>query len=288
MVGGCLAAIAIGLGACQRGPSPEELALNESKAENARLQGELQARDSLIGDMTLSFDEIERNLALVEEKEKLVTSEAEGAELGMDKRQQIVRDIQLMNGLMKESRDKIAELEKRLDKSNIEAGGLRKKLKDLDAQLAMRDSAIAGMKDELLARDFKITQINDQLTAIELEIAKREAIIQQQEHEINKAYLVMGTYEELEQQGVLVKEGGVVGIGKHVALRNDASTARFKEVDVRDLKTVPLNVEKANLVTEHPKASYEIVEQNDQMAYLEIKDPSEFWRLSKYLVVEVK
>jgi hypothetical protein len=144
------------------------------------------------------------------------------------------------------------------------------------------------MKDELLARDFKITQINDQLTAIELEIAKREAIIQQQEHEINKAYMAMGTYEELELEGVLTKEGGVVGIGKHVTLRDDASAKGFKEVDVRDLKTVPLNVEKATVVTEHPKNSYQIVEQNDQMAYLEIKDPTEFWRLSKYLVVEVK
>jgi predicted nucleic acid-binding Zn-ribbon protein len=144
MISGCLTAAVMALAACQRGPSPEELALNESKAENAKLQNELRSRDSLIGDMTLSFDEIERNLSLVEEKEKLVTSEAQGAELGMDKRQKIVRDIQLMNGLMKESRDKIAELEGRLDKSKIEAGGLRKKLKELDEQLAARDVAITA------------------------------------------------------------------------------------------------------------------------------------------------
>ncbi|HMC97821.1 MAG TPA: hypothetical protein VKG92_09215 [Flavobacteriales bacterium] len=284
-----IAAIGI-LAGCNSGPSPEELAKQKAEAENTRLVAELQARDSLIGEMTMSFDDIEKNLALMEEQEKLVTSEASGNELAMDKRKRIVRNVQLMNGLMQESRDKIAELNARLDKSKIEASGLRKKLKELDAMLASRDSSITSMKDQLLAKDFRITQVNDQLTAIELEIAKREAIILQQETEINKAYVVMGTYKELEQKGVLTKEGGLVGIGKHVTLRDDARAAQFREVDLRELHKVPLEVkaDKAVLVTEHPKGSYRIVEENDGLAYLEINDPAEFWRLSKYMVVERK
>jgi hypothetical protein len=276
-----------GLSACQSGPSPEEIARDEARAESARLRGELQARDSLIGEMTLSFDEIEKNISLMDDREKLI-AKASGDEMGMDKRQRIVKDLQLMNGLMKDSRDRIAELTKRLDKSKIDASGLRKKLKELDMQLAERDSAIANMKDDLLARDFKIAQINDQLTAIELEVAKREAIIQQQEHEINKAYIAMGTFKELEAKGVLVKEGGVIGIGKRTNVSDDASPAQFQEVDVRELRKLPLSSDKAKLVTEHPKKSYAIVGQGDELAYLEIKDPQEFWKLSKYLVVEVK
>lgn len=273
---------------CQTGPSEEELARQRFVADNERLTAELHARDSLISEMTLSFDEIRNNIDLVAEQEKLVTSEAANSELALDKRKKIVRDIQMINGLMQQSREKISQLNGRLDRSRIEASGLRKKLKELDALLASRDSSLMNMKDQLLAKDFQITQVNDQLTAIELEIAKREAIIEQQTLALNKAYMAMGTYKELEQKGVLTKEGGIAGIGKHVAVNDDAGTSAFKEVDIRELHTVPLHGEKAVLVTEHPKNSYRIVEEEDKLAYLEIKDPEEFWRLSKYMVVELK
>ncbi|HEX2616270.1 MAG TPA: hypothetical protein VHL57_01945 [Flavobacteriales bacterium] len=275
---------ALALAACQQGPSPEEQARDKALSESAQLRNELQSRDSLIGEMALSFDEIENNIALMDESGKSIASAKD--EANMDKRQRIVKDLQLMNGLLKDSRDRIAELNKRLDRSKIDASGLRKKLKELDMQLAMRDSSIATMKDELLARDFKIGQVNDQLTAIELEVAKREAIIAQQEHEINKAYIATGSYDELAQKGVLTKEGGVIGIGKRTEVRDDAGPGQFTEVDVRELRKVPVNAKSAKLITEHPKSSYQLVEENDHLAYLEIKDPEQFWKRSKYLVLE--
>lgn len=279
--------IAVLATACSQGPSEAEIARDAAVAETARLRSELVMRDSLIGEMTTSFDEIERNIALMDEREKLIAG-AHTDEMGLDKRNRIVRDLQLMNGLMSDSRARIAELTGRLDKSKIEASGLRKRLKDLDLQLAQRDSMMTGMKDELLARDFKIEQINEQLSAIELEVAKREAIIRQQEHEINKAYVAMGTYKDLESKGVLVKTGGVIGIGKRTDLSDAANATQFQEVDVRELRKLPLSGEKPKLVTDHPRNSYSIVAAGDELAYLEIKDPQEFWKLSKYLVVEVR
>ena len=270
--------------ACENGPSPGELA---ARSETERLKNELQGRDSLIGEMALSFDDIEKNIMLMDQREKVLSENAEG-ELNMDKRKKMVRDLQLMNGLMQESRERIAELTKRLDKSKVETGGLRKKLKALDLMLASRDSSISSMKDELLARDFKIEQVNEQLTAIELEVAKQEAYIEQQTNEMNTAWYVVGTSKELEDQGVVTRSGGLIGIGKTAAMNGEVAIDRFKAVDVRQTSRVPLGVKKAQLVTEHPKGSYAIVEEGDELAYLEIKDPAAFWRLSKYMVVEVK
>jgi len=270
--------------ACQNGPTEGETA---ARAETERLKAELQGRDSLISEMALSFDDIEKNIALMDEREKVLGENADG-ELNMDKRQKMVRDLQLMNGLMKESRDRIAELTKRLDKSKIDASGLRKKLKDLDLMLAARDSSISTMKGELLARDFKIEQVNEQLTAMELEVAKREAFIEQQTNEMNTAWYVVGTSTELEEQGVVTHTGGLIGIGQTAAVNGDVANDRFKQVDVRQTSRVDLGVKKAHLVTEHPKGSYTIVEEGDELAYLQIKDPTAFWRMSKYMVVEVK
>lgn len=41
-------------------------------------------------------------------------------------------------------------------------------------------------------------------------------------------------------------------------------------------------------MSEHPKDNYQIVEEGDDLAYLEIKDPAAFWKPSRYMVVEVK
>lgn len=270
--------------ACQSGPSEAELA---ARAETESLKSQLQSRDSLIGEMALSFNDIEKNIALMDEREKFLGDNAQG-ELDLNEREKIVRDLQLMNGLMQESRDRIADLTKRLDKSKIEAGGLRKKLKELDRMLASRDSSIASMKDGLLAKDFQIEQVNQQLTAMELEVAKREAFIEQQTNVMNTAWYTIGTSKELEDRGVITSTGGLIGIGKSQELSQDVSMNQFKEVDVRTTQRVTLQGKKAKLVTEHPQASYTIVEEGDQLAYLEIKDPVAFWRLSKYMVVEVK
>lgn len=270
--------------ACESGPSPAELA---AQAENARLTNDLAGRDSLISEMTSSFDEIESNIRLMDDREQILSTSSEG-ELGTNKKEKIVRDLQLMNGLMKESRDRIKELTARLDKSKIDAKGLRSKLRELDLQLAQRDSIITNMKDGLLARDFRIEQVNSHLDSIELVVAKREAVIDQQTTELNKAYYVLGTKKELEEKGVLTLEGGFIGIGKRASLNSDATASTFMMADLRELQRIPVQHKKAELVTEHPASSYAMVEENDMIAYLEIKNPEAFWKLSKYAVVEVK
>lgn len=270
--------------ACNRGPSEQEQAL---MTKSAQLEAQIASRDSLIEDMTRSFSDIESNLALIDEREKLL-QQNNTDELSLDQRKRITRDIQLMNSLMNESRERIADLTKRLDKSRIESSGLRKKLKDLDFMLATRDSSITNMKDQLLAKDFKIEQVNQQLTAIELEIARREATIEQLGDELNTAWYAVGTQKELEENGVITRSGGVLGLGRTAALNDGVSAERFRAVDTRETRRIPLEGKKVELVTEHPNGSYEIVEENEHLAYLEIKDPNSFWKLSKYMVAEVK
>lgn len=84
------------LGSCNTGPSEVEMA---ARSEADRLKNELVVRDSLISEMALSFDEIEQTFSMFDEREKLLGESAAG-ELNLDKRQKIVRDVQLMNSPM--------------------------------------------------------------------------------------------------------------------------------------------------------------------------------------------
>ncbi|MBX2971977.1 MAG: hypothetical protein KF797_02640 [Flavobacteriales bacterium] len=280
---GTAALVALGLVACQSGPSESEKA---ALSDNARLKNEVLSRDSLIEDMTRSFGDIEQNLALLEDREKLVSPDE--ASLTVDQRQRIMRDIQLMNSLMKESRDRIADLTKRLDRSTVESGSLRKKLKALDAELASRDSALTLMKEELLAKDFKIEEVNQRLNAFELEMARREATIEQLGNEMHTAYYAVGSAKELEEKGVVKRDGGVLGIGRSTQLNSAVAGNSLSTIDTRNTDRIPLAGKKVELVTDHPAGSYEIVKEKDKLAYLKIKDPDAFWRLSHYLVAEVR
>lgn len=279
----CTGALLLVLPACQSGPTPSEVRL---ASQRDSLITALDQRDSLIGSMSLSFNEIEKNLDLVDEKELNVNNTSE-ADLTMDQRERILRDIQLMNGLMNDSRERIADLTKKLDNSKVDAKGLRKKLKDLDLQLAQRDSSLAVLKEELIARDFKIEQVSQQLGTMEMELAKTQAFLQQQTDDLNLAWYVVGERKELQERGVITREGGVLGIGRTSTVNNDISAAAFTEVDQRNTDRIPVNSKEAKLVSEHPAASYELVKENEAVAYVHIKDPASFWRLSRYAVLEV-
>ena len=273
------------LSACDRGPSETELA---AKTESERLRAELQARDSVIADLSNSFNDIEENLAMVHDREQAVIDNSSEQKIGTDQRERILRDLQLMNGLMQESRDRIAELTGKLDKSKVESGSLRKKLKGLDAEIAARDSAITLMKDHLLAKDFKIEEVNQQLSSLELEIARRQATIEQLGNELHTAWYAIGTRRELEDEGVLARTGGVLGIGRTSEVKQDVADNHFHQVDMRTTERIPLEGKKVDLVSEHPAGSYDIVQNGEELAYLQIKDADAFWRLSHYLVAEVR
>lgn len=95
--------------------------------ENQRVSfsRQLSERDSTLNDWLTSFDEIEKNLRMIKEKEKLITVNSAGSEVSADKRQQIMEDIKTINTLLDENRKKIASLNAQLKQSGITITGLQ-------------------------------------------------------------------------------------------------------------------------------------------------------------------
>jgi hypothetical protein len=107
---------------------------------------------------------------------------------------------------------------------------------------------------------------------------------------MNKAWVVSGTYRDLKEKGLLLREGSILGLGGKESLQeNSLKDELFTEVDITETRTIPVNSKTAKLVTDHPADSYEMVKDgSDIIAYIEIKDPDAFWKISKYAVVEVR
>jgi hypothetical protein len=71
-------------------------------------------------------------------------------------------------------------------------------------------------------------------------------------------------------------------------MQEDFDNKYFTEIDISKVKTIPVNSRKVELITEHPASSYKLIEDNGQIAYLEIENPQEFWKISKYALMATK
>ena len=275
--------------------------IKELNNQNANLNTTIQERDSLVNEMNKTFDEIENNLTFIREKKNQLVLESQEGGI-KDKKEELVADIKLMNNMLEQSSKKIDDLEKRLKSSGIEISSFKNKIAKLNKSISEQNENIQQLKAELDKRDYKIAEMDMQIGKMDSQmvdlkndisskndsILKSNQIIADQDSALNEAYFVSGTYDELAKNGVLTKEGGFLGIGKTQTICDNLNKNSFTELDKRNTNYFPVFAKKAKVITEHPDSSYRFVKENNQITYLEIENPDEFWKLSKYAIVETK
>jgi hypothetical protein len=255
--------------------------------QKVSLTDKITARDSVISEWITTFDDIEKNIALIKEKEKIITVNSSNAEIAKDNKMQVLEDIKYINTLLEQNKKKIASLTAQLKKSGGTMKVLQAKIAGLEASMKQNEEEIATLKTALVDKKFEVEQLNVQMTVMQDTIAKKDEKISTQNYEINKAFYAIGTYKELKAKGLLTKEGGFIGLGKTETLTGNFPADAFTEVVINALKSIEVNTKSAKLISDHPKGSYEfILDKDKRVVSLDIKDAAEFWKVSKYAVVE--
>ncbi len=249
---------------------------------------ELTARDSIINEWLVTFDQIEKDLSLIKQKENLLTVKSSDSELSKNKREQIVSDMQAINTLLDNNKKKIASLNAQLKTSGTTIKGLQTRVATLETTLKEYENNIAELRDNLAKKEIEIGQLNTQMTALQTTVTEKETKISDQTILLNEAFITSGTYKELKDKGIVTKEGGFLGLGRKETLAKNLSATSFSKIDVRDTKVIPVNSKGVKLITNHPAGSYELVKEGDnRIASIEITNPEMFWKVSKYAVVEI-
>lgn len=266
----------------------EEAQLAQMELERYSFTRQVTERDSMINEWLLTFDQIEKDLVAIKEKENLITVKSSDTELSKNRKEQVLDDIKVINSLLESNKKKIASLSAQLKNSGTTITGLQNRIATLEASITQYENDIAELKTALVKKDFEIGDLNNKVTALDQEIGKKNEQIIDQTNKMNTAYFVSGTYKELKSKGVLNKEGGFLGLGKSEYLVKDVSDSLFTQIDITVMKTIPVNSKSAKLITDHPLNSYEMIYEGEKkIAYIEIKDPNQFWKISKYAVVEI-
>lgn len=260
--------------------------INQLQEEQAMLMNDTRTKDSLINDFMQTLNEIESNLAEIKSKEKLISKEtSSGTELSRSARERVNEDIKLINALMAENKEKISSLNSKLKQSNIRIAEFERMVEATNQQLAIRDKEIDSLKTELSTLNFTIAVLNDTINSYANRTVALSTQVTERTNELNTAYYVVGEKKELIEHKILSKQGGLLGIGRTQKVAGDVNLDDFTKIDIRNLKSIPLDVKKATVMSVHPAGSYELVGTDKRVNELVIKDPVLFWQKSRMLVI---
>jgi hypothetical protein len=181
--------------------------------------------------------------------------------------------------LRKENVKKVNQLTKNLKKSGLKVVELNNMVDNLISNIRVRDEQIGILQDELGSLDKAYSKLFDAYQE------KAELVIELTD-KINTAYYSYGTEEELAKNQVIELKNGFIGIGKKIKLLDEFNEKYFAKIDLTEEKEIFIEGTELKFITDHPTKSYSLsrVGRNTK---IKISNPSEFWKVSKYLVVIV-
>ena len=238
--------------------------------------------DELLGYMDIVQDVDSSFEAIRESQNMLSMVSYEEGKQGV--KQRVQENIYMISNLLAENNAKIAELEEKLNESDLKNTKFQKTINRLKKDLKAKNAEIAKLYKDLESKNFKIdsllveNQIVGQraaeLTALsEAQLAQLTA----QDAALHTAYFFMGTRKELKANDINVKD-------KDSGYR----TSLFTPIDIRTFDRLATDSKSAKILTKHPEGSYELVRDAEKKYTLIIKNPENFWNASKYLIIQIK
>jgi chromosome segregation ATPase len=278
--------------------------------ENSKEYKDLQAKyDSVVAvssgksgenaELSRMIEEIEANLDSVA-KDQMVVGEL-NKEGYSNQKEKIDAMIAGINSYMEQNKAKMVALEKKARKSGKANAALQKMIETLKKQITEKEVQIVEMQQTIQGLEVKVGELNQTVATKDQEIAtkneeiskkdqelvERQKTIDNKETELTTAFLAFGTRKELAEQGIIKKEGGVLGMGKVAKISDKLDNSKFKKINIKSLSEIKLGiVKKKKVISAHPENSYYFTTSGEEV-FLKISDFNKFWSLTKYCVIEI-
>lgn len=246
----------------------------------------VEERDQLMELVRLISDDMEKIRRL---ENILTVSNAETAG-NPRQRAQILADMAAIKKTLQQRRARLDELEGRLQNSALYSEALQGAISALHRQIEHQGIEMDSMRLQLMAANEHIGSLNETVDslsntviAVTGEKEAAETAANGFETELNACYYVVAKKSELKAHNIL--ETGF--LRKSKLMKRDFDRNFFVVSDKRNLATLPLNSNKAKILTNHPEQSFEIIVDSNNQKALNILDREKFWSLSNYLVVQI-
>ncbi len=249
------------------------------------------AKDRQMNSLVTALIEIDDNLQKIKEKENIINlNVANSDESGKALEDRINNDIEMIYDLMLKNKEQISKLEKDLKQSGDNNSNLNRLVTRLNQQLKDKTIEIIELKKQLENNSLEITQLNFTIEGLQSVVDSLENVRNAKEQQLtvadeqlHKAHYVFGTRRELKEQNIISKDG----IFNLKVSGEGYNEEYFTTIDYREVDSIPLFNDKADILSVHPENSYSLEEEEGSLT-LVISDKDAFWSMSRYLVVMVK
>ena len=299
---GILAA-ALALGGCGWKKEIEQLKTDNQKLsqEKQQLEGQLTSAGVESTEMQVTLDEVATSLEELRAKERqIVRSSIEVVQEGKPRstrRDELKTEIDAIRKAIKTNLEKLARLEQEKKDALAKAKASGQKVVELEGQVTSMERVIGEMRKNLEEKETMIVELETKVLGLTqtveeqtATIAEKETVIEGQTKVINTAHVAIAGQKQLEAKGVIEKKGAFLGMRGSWVQTGKFDPELFREIDITKETEFAIGapLKKVQVLSSHPKGSYELFAADEQNTTLKIVDSAAFWSGEKFLVVKYK
>lgn len=274
----------------------------ESSSKYKALQAQLDSLGTASSTKSAEFEEVfatlnevENGLKSIRETENILVLQSQkgGAEVKENSREQLKADVvaigeaiqsykKQIDKLKNDGRIQSSQFKKRLAALTLELESKSVLIADLGRQLEEKDRQLVVKSQQIESLDKTVSNLRDDVSSLSQTASSQKETIANQDVQINTAYYIIGTKAELIAANVMSKGG----LFKSAKISYNAEQSAFVKIDIREVKEIQLNAEKAKVLSIHPTGTFTLEPGVSGMQVLKISQPTTFWEQTKYLVIQ--
>ena len=201
---------------------------------------------------------------------------------------QLKKDVQAITEAIASYKEQISKLE---GKNKSQSAEFKRLIAGLNAELDQRTQKLneitkqlAEKNQQLAVKTEEVANLTENVEALDKANKSQQMTINEQDMAIHQGHYLIGNRKELKEAEVISRQG----IFCPPIVSSQAQKADFTDLDIREMKVIPLNSKKAKLLSVHPADSYTLETGEDGNMTLKINDENNFWKQTKYLVVMIE
>lgn len=282
-----LALVSLGIISCKEGKNLEidklQQKVDSLSQENARKDGDINEMKSFVGVLADGLDSI----AVHEEMLFYTNKGREGTNVD---REQLKKNLEMFEDMLSNQKQQIAQLTNSLKEKGDSVSKLATLVKLLNKQLDEKDEYIKSLRAELDKKNVNIAQLQKHIlslkesnTKLTDKVERQVDALKTQTEMINEGFVKVASKKELTKLGLL--SGGFL---KKIKVNYDAiQKDMFLKVDIRTFTEITIESSNPKILTQMPVSSYRL-EKGKNTSTLYIIDPTAFWSVSNYLIIQTK
>jgi len=286
----------VSIAACDRSKPELEKTLvqvQQISAEKDSLLRDVMATTQFIADANSELSKVRTSAS---SKPKVTeTGENEGKLSPSQQRNQLLDRIKAITVRLNEADSRLAASRKRvsmLDTSNV---SLKTQLAAYDSTITSMKSIIENQKSQVLDLTNQVNSLtteNTSLKAFNVQLTTDKTSLTDERDKLttekNTVYYIIGTKDDLLKRHIIVQEGGMLGLGKVQVPAQQLNPSDFTSIDKTTVSSIPLpNAKPYRIITRQDIAGLDTPPDEKGRIHdaIKIKDASQFWANSKYLIV---